>query len=163
MSFRSMVSAFGDGTREGGRSLPDLGEVASEVGFRAVEKTSEAYWNARGGPWCAQYHRVAPLTAIGFFEGEPHREHFMDPFDALEYFRQLPDRYRNDATLRRSCLIVYKDNWYCVEPFADDADHAVDVMRDEVARDLGLERGKKQIAGGNGAGTAGAINRGGSA
>jgi hypothetical protein len=84
----------------------------------------------------AQYHHFASLTAIGIAEGEPYRVHFMDPADALEHFRQLPDRYRTDATLRHSCLITYKDNWYCVEPYADDADHAVNVLRDEVARDV---------------------------
>jgi hypothetical protein len=168
MSLRSLATAFAEGATEGkARPLPSAGEVASELAYRAVEGMSDAHWNAQGGPWCAQYHRFASLTAIGIGEGEPHREHFMDPFDALEYFRQLPDRYRNDATLRRSCLIVYKDNWYCVEPFADDADHAVDVMREEVRRDMGLQRGqlpgKKQIARGIGAGVAGANNKGGAA
>jgi hypothetical protein len=104
---------------------------------RAIEYASDEWWNAQGGPWCAQYRRVASLAAIGIGEGNPHRVHFMDPADALEHFRQLPARYQRNATLRHDCLIVYKDNWYCVEPFADDADHAVDVMREEVARDEG--------------------------
>ena len=114
---------------------------ASELGYRAVEWASDEWWNAQGGPWCAQHRRSAIAASIGIGEGEPHRVHFMDPADALEHFRQMPKRYQRNAVLRRECLIVYKDNWYSVEPFADDADHAVDVMRAEVARDEGRERG----------------------
>jgi hypothetical protein len=124
------------------------GEWASEVAFRAIERASDEWWDLQGGPWCAQYHHFASLTAIGVFEGEPHRDHFMDPKLALEHFQGPKfDRWRRDVTLRRSCLIVFKDSWYCVEPFADDAAHAVEVMRDEVARDLGRgsgsDRGKR--------------------
>jgi hypothetical protein len=75
----------------------------------------------------------------------------------------LDKRYQTNETLRRACKIVYTDvDWYMVQPFAEDADHQVDVMRAEVARDKGRERGTR-VAGGNGAGTAGAINKGGSA
>jgi hypothetical protein len=103
----------------------------------AIEYASDAWWDAQGGPWCAQYRRSAIAASIGIGEGQPHRVHFMDPADALEHFRQLPARYQHNAMLRHDCLIVYKDNWYCVEPFADDADDAVDIMREEVARDEG--------------------------
>jgi hypothetical protein len=132
-----------------------VADAASELGYRAVQWASDEWWDAQGGPWCAQYRRNATLAAIGMGEGEPHRVHFMDPTDALEHFRGLPSRYRRNATLRRECLIVYKDNWYAVEPFADDADHAVNVMRDEVARDEGrrLEaKGQRSIGYADGSG-----------
>ncbi len=112
-------------------------DAASDAAYGAVEWASDEWWKAQGGPWVAQYRRNATLAAVGIGEGVPHRVHFTDPADALEHFRGLPPRYSRNATLRRECLIVYKDNWYCVEPFADDADDAVDIMRDEVARDEG--------------------------
>jgi hypothetical protein len=141
MSLRSAFTAGVESarpTREGGGGIaaPSASPPAAPGTNGVVKKASDAYWNAQGGPWLAQYHHFASLTAIGIAEGEPYRVHFMDPADALEHFRQLPDRYRTDATLRHSCLITYKDNWYCVEPYADDADHAVNVLRDEVARDV---------------------------
>jgi hypothetical protein len=141
MSLRSAFSAGVESARPtheggGGVAAHSAGPPAAPGTNGVVKKASDAYWNAQGGPWLAQYHHFASLTAIGIAEGEPYRVHFMDPADALEHFRQLPDRYRTDATLRHSCLITYKDNWYCVEPYADDADHAVNVLRDEVARDV---------------------------
>jgi hypothetical protein len=145
MSLRSLALAFADGAGSaratndtGGEtavSSPDAPAPAPGTNG-VVKKASDAWWNAQGGPWLAQYHHFASLTAIGVFEGEPHRVHFMDPFDALEYFRQLPDRYRTNHILRQSCLIVWKDNWYCAQPFAETADHDVEVLRAEVARDV---------------------------
>jgi hypothetical protein len=144
MSVRSLATAFADGagsaratnTTGSTTTAPAGGGHAAPGTNGFVKKYDDAKWNAMGGPWCACYRRFASLIAIGVGEGVPHREHFTDPFDALEYFR-LPqfDRYREDVTLRGECKITYKDNWYMVEPFADDADHAVDVLRAEVARD----------------------------
>jgi hypothetical protein len=145
MSLRSLALAFADGAgsaraTSGGGAVATGGgsEIPAAPGTNGlVKKGSDAWWNLQGGPWCAKYHHFASLTAIGVFEGEPHREHFTDPFLALEYFR-LPqfDRYRENHILRQSCLIVYKDNWYCAQPFAETADHDVEVLRAEVARDV---------------------------
>jgi hypothetical protein len=118
-------------------AMPRGDGFGAALAATAIEYASDAWWDAQGGPWCAQYRRSAIAASIGIGEGQPHRVHFMDPADALEHFRQLPARYQRNAMLRHECLIVYKDNWYCVEPFADDADDAVDVMREEVARDEG--------------------------
>ena len=142
MSLRSLVAAAKDGytlarpTPDGETAVSSGGRGDGSVGtHKAVQWSSDQWWEAMGGPYCAAYHHFASLTAIGVAEGEPYRVHFMDPADALEHFRALPDRYRTDATLRGSCKIIYKDHWYMVEPYADDADHAVKVMRDEVNRD----------------------------
>jgi hypothetical protein len=141
----------------GHRDVEDwVAGVASEVGYRAVEWASDQWWDAQGGPWCAIYRRSEIATSIGIGEGEPHRVHFMDPADALEYFRSLPKRYQRNETLRGTCLIVYKDNWYCVEPYADDADHAVDVMRAEVARDERREHASTSPGYADGSGSASA-------
>jgi hypothetical protein len=139
------------------------GDLMIGIAGKVIEKSADKYWELLGGPWLAQYPRFATTEAIGIGEGEPHSVGFMDPADALEHFRGLDKRYQTNETLRRACKIVYTDvDWYMVQPFAEDADHQVDVMRAEVARDKGRERGTR-VAGGNGAGTAGAINKGGSA
>jgi len=139
-----LAAAFADGAGST-RATGDAGgettttsetERAAPGTNGVVQWTDDQKWKALGGPWGALYHRFASLIAIGVGEGEPHREHFDDPFKALQFFRhELDDRYRTDATLRRECKIVYKDNWYMVEAFADDADAAVQVLKDEVARD----------------------------
>jgi hypothetical protein len=156
MSLRSMVRAGKDAYAASAKTSSDTtstdvevprgSEFAAAVVSKAIEVGSDKYWDMLGGPWIAQYRRVAIAAAIGIGEGEPHEEFFQRPEDALEHFRQLPDRYRTNATLRHDCLITYKrNNFHCVEPFAEDADQALVVFRDECLRDEGRMRSGSQV------------------
>jgi hypothetical protein len=147
MGIRSMVRVGKDAYKASAKNdttadaVPRGEEFATAVVSKVIEVGSDKYWDALGGPWIAQYRRSATAAAIGIGEGQPHEEFFQRPEDALEHFRQLPDRYRTNATLRHECLITYKrNNWHCVEPFAEDADQALVVFRDECLRDEGRMR-----------------------